>query len=330
MRHGTHLWRGLSHGVGLLLVMTVLGATAAHAQDPSGEVVEYGREVAALLRDDDIGAVVDRFAEQLVVCPGDDAAFHPRTCEGAGTGDEVEGYLVGLSGGDAALLGGGGLGDALRALRGSFRGDFVQLYTASDSGRTSGFLACAECQAFVLSTAEDRDLGDGRAFVGYFQVMETDDGLRLHSFSSGVVFSDDVALVSGGSSAGQDFAAQEVAEPTPTPTEEPEPTETPEPTEEPTPEPEPTEAGEPTEVAEASPTSEAPIEDETDDSDDGSDWIVWLALGIAALGLIAGGAIGVYGWNRPRGGTNNTRGEYYDDDPYDDEAHDPYSDGPRR
>ncbi|MDZ7728549.1 MAG: hypothetical protein U5Q44_10375 [Dehalococcoidia bacterium] len=63
------------------------------------------------------------------------------------------------------------------------------------------------------------------------------------------------------------------------------------------------------------------MEEEPGEDDDGTDWLLWLALGIGALGLVTGTAIGIYGWKRPRPDTYNTSGEYYDatreDEPYD-------------
>ncbi|MDZ7728550.1 MAG: hypothetical protein U5Q44_10380 [Dehalococcoidia bacterium] len=69
----------LPRGLAALLLVAglaaVLGASTARAQEPSGEVVDLGQEVASLLRDDNIGAVADRFDEQTLVCPGEDVSF---------------------------------------------------------------------------------------------------------------------------------------------------------------------------------------------------------------------------------------------------------------
>lgn len=282
----------------ILLSLIAFGQVVpARAQEPNNDLLAFGRQLADLIAADDIGTVADLFIEQTITCPAAEDLFRPRACADVSGGTEVSGYPTGLLDGNAALLTRTELEISLEALAAAFRSDDVRLYATAEQGTSSGFLACETCAALVVSTPVDAAIGDDLAFAGYFHVAETEDGFRLHSFSQGLLYGENIALISGGTVAGQEFERVQQDEPPPTATATPPPTEIETETATPTSEVTATEPATIEETPGGSPTATEPTSPVSSDGDD-DDLPLWIALAVLGTALAISTTFAVWGWVR--------------------------------
>lgn len=190
--------------LGAMVFVVVLAAgqaaVPASAQEPEvpADVVDFGRQVAALVEGRDYEALVDLFLTHKDECPLATPGGLLEICEGVDEGESVHGYITAQMGSDAALVDREGMIEGLRWLREEYYGGSGwRLYTVGLEGVPGGYTACSVCQVIIVSSP---GVVEASGELLWFHVVRPEgEPLRIQSFtngSTGVAGSD--ALIEGG------------------------------------------------------------------------------------------------------------------------------------